>query len=383
MSKSMGVRKTFTEIKKRYKGEHLNFDEKQFYQVVGDWYQQANENYLKLSDPKTCNSDLYADVWVWQEVIEYVARKNIGKPFDLDSPPFEFKASADFYKNYPLGNIRKMKNLAGDVFLEEMDKKFMAMVEERNNFSKDKGYGSRVEMALKNYRIPKLEYKKFLTRVDKVILRYKRKLSNDSKQKGRCLICESEIPMSLKEILTFFKKKNSALDVAKINIVMGDFSETKYQKLRDSFEISLDKTAKINHQKLELIHEIAHVLSFLDSFSKDCNPYKKGRYFREKSAVEIEVMFLKKYYPKLLLAKVENILYNLSQTLFEIELYDKPARDQGEVYARCLNKCFVDSKIKYCKDYLFSEEIVYNSFLYLPYAVAYVNVLSKPGLGSE
>jgi len=383
MSKSIGIRKTFSEIEKRYKDEGLDFDKKYFYQMVSDWYQQAKKNYLKLSDPKTCNSDLYADVWVWQEVIEYVARKNIGKPFDLDNPPFEFKASADFYKNFPLENIRKLKKVAGDVFLKEMDKKFMAMVEERNNFSKDKGYDSRVEMALKNYRIPKLEYKKFLKRFDKVILRYNRKLSNDSKQKGRCLICESEIPMSFQEIQTLFIEKNPALDVAKINIVLGDFSETKYQKFRDSFEISLDKTAKINHQKMELIHEIAHVLSFLDCFSKDCNPYKKGRYFREKSAIEIEAMFLKKYYPKLLLAKVENILYNLSQTLFEIELYDKPARDQGGVYARCLNKCFVDSKIKFCKDYLFSEEIVYNSFLYLPYAVAYVNVLSKLGLGSE
>jgi len=57
--------------------------------------------------------------------------------------------------------INKIRGDA-DFNWREMERKLVAMVKERNRFSISKGYKSRVDMALKNYKISNLEYKCYM-----------------------------------------------------------------------------------------------------------------------------------------------------------------------------------------------------------------------------
>jgi len=379
------LQKLYIEAEKRFIASHLDFDRKNLYRTIDILYRKSKENYLKLSNPKTCSEALYADIWIWQEIGDKIARESVGKAFKLDNPPSEHKASAEFCKRYPSELIKKIKKNASCFDWKDMDEKFIAMVKERNKFSLSKGYVSRLDMYQKNDKIPKSEYKRFLEKIDEVIYKSNEKLSallkaGDMTIDKHCFICELEpFPFkNIKELLALFEKKNPILhkNIGKINISLGEYSESKYVKESDSFKIILDKNIKINHQKMDLIHELAHVVSYLKSFKKGENILKNGRYFREKSAIEIEIKFLEKYFPDLFLAKIGNILYNLPQTLFEIELYQKPNRNQGEVYAKCLNRCYANLKQEINRDYLLNEDILYGNFLWLPYAVAYTNALS-------
>jgi hypothetical protein len=381
MQKTNKLKKLYKEIEKRYKDKHLSYDQKNLYQTIDILYRQSRENYLKLLSPKLCSVEVYAEIWVNNEIGNDIINKSVEKPFELSNPPLEYKASADFVINYPMEFINKIRGDA-DFNWREMERKLVAMVKERNRFSISKGYKSRVDMALKNYKISNLEYKKFLKSVDQVILDCNQKLSvlprnNNIELNKRCLIYEIKNFKNTKELLDYFGEKYPILgkNIDKINISSGDYSETNYVKENDSFKISLDKKIKINYQKMDLIHELAHIVSYLEAFKEGKNILKEGRYFREKSAIKIEIKFLKKYFPQLFLAKLENILYNLAQTLFEIEFYQKPSANLGEILAKYFNKCFVGSKEKINRGYLFNKDILYGNFEWLPYAVAYTNVL--------
>jgi hypothetical protein len=179
--------------------------------------------------------------------------------------------------------------------------------------------------------------------------------------------------------LTFFRINFPILkdNVNKIKISLANRSETKYLKETDSFEITLDKNNKPNHQKLDLVHELAHVIINLENFKKGKNIKKKGRYFGEKSAIKIELMLLKKYFPQLFAAKLGSILHNIWQTLFEIEIYQNPNQNPDKLYANCFNRCFVGANQKTNRDYLLNLDIMYQNFSLLTYVVSYVNILSK------
>ena len=387
MRKTNNLQKFYRESEQRYKDKRLDFDPNDLHRMIDNLYQQSKRNYLKLSDPKTCNSVVYTDVFIWQEIGDDIARKGVGKPFRLDNPPAEYKASADFLNNYPqelILEIKKNEEMRNQFDFNKMREKWLATVVERNNFSLNKGYASRLNMYLRNFKIPESEYDKFLKNVDKVIFDCNQKLTslpkpNSLELSKYCFICELE-PFPFKntsEILAFFKKEYPILreNINRIKISMADCSGAKYMKESDSFEITLDKNVKTNHQKLDLIHELAHVVLNLGYFKKGKNIKKKGRYFGEKSAIKIELMLLKKYSPQLFVAKLGSILHNIWKTLFEIEIYQNPNRNPDKLYAECFNRCFAGANQKINRDYLLNLDILYQNFSLLPYVVAYTNIL--------
>lgn len=373
MQETNNLQKFYREAELQYQRKGLDFDSRVVRKMVDELVKDAEKNYLKLPKPRTCSYELYTDMWVWQEVSNDIAKKSVGEPIRLDNPPSEYKVTSDFLCSYPREYVQKIRKNDRGFDVEDMDRKFIAMVKERNIFSKNKGYQSRLGMYLENYKISAHEYKKFLKNVDKVILKCHQKLFGLAKN---CLICEAKTISNDKLLMVFAEKYLFLREIIdRIKIGLADDSETKYVKEIDSFEVTLDKKDKINHQMMELVHELGHVVSYLNNFKKGKNILKKGRYSREKSAIEIEVLFLKKYYPDLFVAKLENILFYLPQTLFEIELYKYPDRNQGEVYAKCFNRCSIGIKYDSSQKYLFNEDVVYNCFVWLPYAVAYVNTL--------
>jgi len=128
---------------------------------------------------------------------------------------------------------------------------------------------------------------------------------------------------------------------------------------------------------MDLIHELAHVVSMLKIFKKDKHLAFMGTYYWEKLAIQIEMNFLNKYFPKLFLAKLGNILQIIHQTLFEIEIYHDPKKDPDELYAICFNRCFKGASQKNNRSYLLNQDILYHHFRLLPYAVAYTNTLTN------
>ena len=99
-------------------------------------------------------------------------------------------------------------------------------------------------------------------------------------------------------------------------------------------------------------------------------------YFLEKLAIKKEIKFLDKYFPKALIARQENILKMIYQTLFEIEIYQNPDKNLNEIYLKYLKKCSKNISKSDSWNYLSNQDILYKCFTRLIYAIAYANTLN-------
>ena len=378
----------YKKAEQRYIKGKISFDEKELHKIIDNLCERAKKNYLKFSKPRTCSRKVYVSIWIYDEVVNDIARKGVGKPIRLDNPPPEYKATADFLCSYPLEMIEEIRKKRNEIWntidFQGIKEKWLAVVRERNNFSSNKGYYSRVAMYLDTLMIPKTEYKRFLNNVDNVISYINCQIPFDfskylEQQFSRlCFICGVQnFPFkNTTELLNFFRKKYPILDKNKdkIRIKLAERSEAKYVKEKDCFEITLEEKIGVNHQLMDLIHELAHVVCMLESFERDDDYFWKSKYEKEKSAIDIELDFIKKYFPELFLAKLGYILQTFHQILFEIEIYQNPDEDPDILYVECLNRCFGTSQ-KVNRGYLLMEGILYRSFSELVYAVAYTNSL--------
>ncbi len=155
----------------------------------------------------------------------------------------------------------------------------------------------------------------------------------------------------------------------------GDASQTLYEKETDSFRITLNKQVNGRHQSLDLIHELGHVLSQLQDFGRGSDPLKGGRYRAERQAVEIALAVMEGLSPLLFQAYLGEVLLLFHRALFEIELYTRPTRNLGQVYAQGFNRCFPKAQQKTNPTYLLDERITLSPLSSLPHAVAHATVL--------
>jgi len=249
------ISKIYQESEKRYKNRNLKFIKNDIQQKITHLYQQAVKNYSQLTNPKTCSLDTYISIWI-NEVIGYdIAQKSVGKPFKMDNPPNEYKANVDFLNNFPQDLIKEIKtkysNTLDKIDYSSIREKWLAVVVEKNNFSLNKGYRSRLEMHLNHFMIPKSEYDKFLKNVDKVIKFYNQRIVLDPSKFSEwessrtCFICDIKLfPFKKTEELTdIFKKEHPILKKyqSKIKIRLDSKSNTKYVKESDFFDITLDE----------------------------------------------------------------------------------------------------------------------------------------------
>ena len=158
---------------------------------------------------------------------------------------------------------------------------------------------------------------------------------------------------------------------------MGNRSTVSYKKETDSFEITIDRYSNTRHQIIDLIHELSHVIYYLESLSNSDDPFSKGTYIREKEAAKVESTILKKLSLSLYKALFVQNLLLLHRVLFEIEIYRKPSRDLGKVYAQIFNHCFKSADQKRNLLYLMDERIIFSPLSSLPHAVAEVNTLKR------
>ena len=103
---------------------------------------------------------------------------------------------------------------------------------------------------------------------------------------------------------------------------------------------------------------------------------KPKAYFLEKLAIKKEINFLTKYFPQALIARQGSILRMIYQTLFEIEIYQKPNKNPNKIYLKYLKKCSQNISQSDSWNYLSNQDILYKCFTQLIYAIAYTNALN-------
>lgn len=369
----------YPKIKERYKKRKLDFVPNEIKKTINNLSQQARKNYSKLSEPKFCSLKSYISVWINEEISKDIAQKSLIS-INSKNPPNEFKASVKFYTTY---QTKKNKQ---NINLDEMRNDWLEMVKERNEFSIKMGFKSRLDMTLKNFKIPKIEYNKFQKNIDKTIDFYKHQIQSKlpiipiQNLNNFCFICNLEtFPFNnLSDFLNFFKEKESFFkkNEGRIKIKFGNCFQTDYIKENDNFVITLKEKLDIRHQILELIHELSHVISMATILKQDKFTKSKA-YLLEKLAIKKEIFYIKKYFPEVFLAKIGNILQTICQTLFEIDIYQNPNQDPDKLYSKYWNKCFRGILNNNNQNYLSNQDIVYKSFSQLIYTISYINVLNK------
>lgn len=377
--------KFYLETKKRYQNRNLNFSSEKLKTFINGLYNQAQQNYLKLPNPKFCSQKAYISIWLNQEIAKNIAQKSL-KSFKINNPPDNLKAITEFYKNYPPLSSSKTNQKEDQSNRDRKKQQWLAVVRERNQFSINNCYKSRIDNYINDFCIPLSEYKKFLKNINYVINFCKNriysnwKLQSNQNLDNYCLVCNSNIfPFkTIDDFLVFFTKKNRFYknNKEKIKIEFTNESRTEYIKESDTFKVTINQNTHINHQIDELIHEIGHTETMAKIFQQNKFITTKP-YFLEKIAIKKEIDFLKKYFPQALDARFGNILRMIYQTLFEIEIYQNPKKDPNKIYLKYLKKCSKNITQKDSWNYLSNQDILYKNFTQLIYAIAYCNVLRE------
>ncbi len=269
----------------------------------------------------------------------------------------------------------------------DIEEKFIEMTKERNSLAQKKGYASYIDMRLERYSIRQSAYMDMLENIDKLI-QYCRKQVSDiddlpewfySKYNFPCFMCRiTKFPFeSNEDVLKYWVDKYNILAKSrnKIDIVLGEVSSTERLKNSGRFKITLDKSVNKRHQLLDLFHELAHVIVYLNNYKLE-----KDSYFREKEALKVEIGALKDISKELYKSFFGEFLLVYWRVLFEIELYKNPDQDLSKLYAKTFNKCYAGGNQEDNPFYILDFRITLNHLSTLPHAVAQSEILLEQGV---
>jgi len=384
----------------RYESEGIDVSLDKLIKLALRASKKAVKTYIVLKEPRVCSENIYIDNWVREELIRDFAIKTV-KPISLKKPPASFKASADFYLLLPPELHRHLITIFFNSKAEnrkktwnslklptkEIEQKFIRMTEERIKFAQNKGYATYVDMFLDKNKIPRSDYERFLKNIDKLVKYCNSNLPKTgvhpewfySEFNLPCFMCRlSSFPFkSFDEVLDYVVKTNKILGKFKQKVIIkfGEKSKMSYKKETDSFEITISKTVNIRHQITDLVHELSHVIDYLQDLSAGKDLLSKGKYVREKSALIIELSILKRLSQPWYQSNFSEALQLFRRLLFEIELYSDPDQDLSKLYAETFNRCFKLAKQKSNPAYILDERISLLPLDALPHAIAHSEVI--------
>lgn len=254
------------------------------------------QNYKRINNP-TCNLDIYLKHWKYEELLQNEITSNFKDTRNI----------ADSYKKF-LHSINKEK------VTDNMKNSFIYLINSRNKYSVSKGYSNYVELILNEFNIPEQDYNLFNKRFSKEIPRT---------HKEKCLICTmNNFPFgSFDEVISFVL--NADL-IKKVIIKNGDYSDVKYLKESDQFEITINNSLKFKHQCLHLLHELCHINFFIECFDKKILFIKLGKYKNELEALKKEAKLLVSISDDLYKFKKNDSLNIAKNTFMESQLYLNP-----------------------------------------------------------
>lgn len=374
--------------------------------------QEASDNYDKLKDPRTMSKDLYIIHWVNTDLELDLTQKSL-QLLATQNPYSNYKSSIEFFdvmpyelvseigrailSQFPESNNIGVSQNAKTVWekyklpVKKIERHFISMTKERNEFARRKGFLSQIEMAINRYQISETSFDRFVKNSEKIIeFCNKQILSLNIRDLpnsflsvfgSHCYLCQ--IPSfafnDLNEVFEYVVRQSRILKKfqRKIKIIMGEDSHMRYRKETDDFEIMIDKNQNIRHKTLDLIHELCHVDNLLINFSNSIDPLEQGVYVNEYLTLKKEMFLLKKISPFLYKAKFGEFLKIFHSVLFQLELYKNPAQNLNKLYANIFNKCFFGGKQKSNPLYITDKNIVLNPLKNLPHAVAQAEYIDE------
>lgn len=395
----------YSEFSTRYKIEGLSITNKTFENIASLAETDAIKSYKKLTKPRIVPKSTYIRYWIRESLNNDFAKRSI-KGFDILKPPTNLKNIASFTQLLPPETVEKLhkqiydskpedrgsiwKNLK--VPVQKLDKKFTNVVIERNRNDKEKGYASTLDFHLKLDKIKVSECDYFNKHVDDVIKFCNKNLPEHKNfpqwfysqyNNYPCFVCSMEnFPFKdTKDVVEKMRKTYESLSKYRdhVEIVIDDTmnSSTFYVKETDKIKVMINGRQNTRHKCMDLIHELGHVISYINDFLENKIPGEEGRYHNEENAYKIEAQFLNSNYPELYKASLSFVLSNLARVLFEMEIYKNPVEEANILFARTFNRCFLNSHQKNNPLYLVERRILYQPFYTLAHAVSEVKVISN------
>ena len=398
--KSILIEQICREFLPRYKSEGVNISLEELMVLANKEVLKAEKNYSRLTKPKANRLDNYIAIWVSMAVANDFARRTL-KKISLNNPPPLFKAAARYYFHIPLElhiplarELFKVKPEEREKVWEsfalpfrKIEEKFIEMTFERIRFAKKKGYSTYIEMFLDKNKIPGSDLERFIKNRNKLIDYCNKNLPKIgalpswfySEFNLPCYMCRlPSFPFkSLDEVLNFVAKRYEILGKFrhKVNIELGEKSKVFYKKETDSFEVTIGKDGNTRHRVTDLVHELSHVINYLNNFEEGINPVHSGKYLSEKDALIIELSILQKLSQPWYRSTFCEALLSFRRLLFENELYSNPKRDLSKLYAETFNRCFKEAKQIKNRIYILDERINLEPFSALPHAIANSEVI--------
>lgn len=290
------------------------------------------------------------------------------------------------YKS-PVVERERVWNSFGLLF-KEIEEAFIQFSTQRNEMAKTKGKPSFIEFCLDLYKIPTEDYLEFEKNIDRVIDYCNKELPEINKTEdfyaefgNHCYICAiQDFPFNdLEEVKEYVFNKCSNLEKEKdkINIVFDNYSQAEYKKENDSFEIKIDQNLNLRHKSTDLIHEMSHLINYLDLLNQGKDLKEVGVYLKEKETTQIELDLVSKISPSLYKALFGEFLSVFQRVLFEIELYKNPDQDLSKLYAQTFNRCFKGANQEVNRSYILEDRIVKQPLSSLSHAVALAKIIAE------
>jgi hypothetical protein len=385
----------YNEFLLHYGEDYINRYKQELFVLMKKTGKEARERYPHLKDPKTTSINNYVKCCVRYAIDYELAIKGLKSLAD-ENVADRFKHLKAYFDLVPVDasetialkiynakreereDIWKSSNLP----IKEIDKRFKSVCKEKIIFATSKGFSNLLELQLDHKQITQKEYKRFIEHIDAVIDFCNIQLPAVSALPSwfysefntPCLLCEiPNFPLKTQEdVFNLMAKHHPVLITFKEKILIqgSDSSYMHYVRETDSFEICIDKNENFRHSCLSLIHELSHVVNYLDDFQKGKNPHSKNSFHSEKKELETELKIRRALSPEIYNSFFCEALVLFWKILFQIEMYTNPQNNASKVSAKIFNRCFKNVHQKKNYFYVLDEKVVMQPFKALPHAIA-------------
>lgn len=389
-----------------FRSERVDLSSCDLNKLINHSFKDAIDSFHKLDLSKTYCLSAYVAYWIREELIKVFTIKTLRKVSWREGDPGEsqdLKTIKNFFSILPpgsfvslsqrlfrAGSLAKRKNIFRQYqrLFDKLRKPFEDLVGWRNVFAQKREYPNYISYMRQKDKIENEEYELFIKNVDQIISYCYAQLPKVenlpcwfySQYNQPCFLCLMPFPkeLSTEKVLDIVAGLYPQLKsfLPKVRIVYTDKARTLYIKEDDLFEVSIRKNVNQRHQMIDLVHELGHVIYFIDSFTNNVDIMKCGKYVAEKAALRVAFRVLNSIDPKILKAYCADLLQVIHRSLFELAIYFEPMQDYDRLYARLFRKCFPCSSQRSNPLYLLDEHIVEQPLTSLAFTVASVNLLS-------
>lgn len=385
----------------------------------------AEENYKKLPEPKTRSLFFYIYFWVKNAITFDEYNFNLEKLIrEQEEASKEYKnvlknhfeAQAKYFENVlpgsDINDIRNEKTPNTEDLWRKIDERIVFDTEEEilkdclplfnklipkyvrnvnttNDFARARGYKSGLDVIIRekeirsftknkekiikycqkqipNTKLPSWFYSQFNRTQNFNFIKLLLNLSDVELPDGILDIASREYPI----LAIFINKIQFELDCRD--------SCAYYEKKTDTFKIIINKNKDRWERTVELFNSIAKVVGDLVMFEayRDSESLIKKKDVLEFSSYWIEFKLLKQFSLDAYQARISNILFDITDVNFLLEVYKNPDQDLPKLYAEAFNHCFPDAKQTQNYTYLIRDDLSFHPFGKLSQVLAQVKVLA-------